>query len=486
MVNANIGYFLKLHNINLPLLQEYIENIIVSENYISRYYHIPEAIIYFISRFYSGPLTRNFCAFLLNRQNKDGLWENDLLTSLATSSLLRAKTNKNLLTKAINHLEKIAIKNVWHAYPLYIENNKEKTIYNGAPVLTAAFALEALTLWDKAQNNITNISLQNKSKEMRNIQTTIINNIKDRLTFFPKETIYKTNTLLEMILTKDSNHQITLLPYFFSQTLRSSQLISKGLLITLGNINLYGWLAYMIYDNIMDHDGGPELLPIANLCLRELVSNYKEILPIDAFNLFQRLMDNMEKANARESIHCQLSKEKIINKEKLTIYPKQLLYEKSLPHAFGPIAILLSLDYTIDSKEIHFTLSFFKNYLAARQLHDDAHDWQEDLDKGFLNSVSIPLMYLYFKHNPNHISLNFDTEKPNLQKLFWEEHIMIVAKEINKYIENAQTDLNKIKQLNLIKDLTYFQKLLSPLIKSVDQITSTKKDIRDFLTSFHS
>ena len=471
VVNANIGYFLKLYNINLPLLETYIENIIASNNYTSRYYHTPESIIYFISRFYTSSLTKNLRTFLLNRQNENGLWENDLLTSLAVSSLLRTKTNKNKLTRAINHLQKIAMKNLWQAYPLYIENNKEETLYNGTPALTAAFALEALALWDKNQN---------KDRQVEDIQRAIIEKIKHRLTIFPEKTNNKTNILLEKILKKDFSHQITLLPYFFSQTLQSKHLISKDLLITLGEINLAGWLAYTIYDNIMDHDNSPELLSVANVCLREVIITYKEILSPEGFVLFQKLMDNMEKANAWENIYCQLPQEKIIN------YSKELLYKKSLPHAFGPVTILLTLGYTINSKEIQLMLSFFKNYLAARQLHDDAHDWQKDLDKDFLNSVSIPLIHLYYTHNPNLINQNSNTEKPHLQKLFWEEYIMTVAEEINEYVQNAQADLEELKQLNLIKNSNYFEKLLLPLIKSINQINSTKRDIQDFLTSFHS
>jgi hypothetical protein len=484
VVNANIGYFLKLHKINLPPLERYIEEVISSSNYTSRYYHNPETVIYFITRYYSGPLNRKISDYLLSRQNKDGLWENDLLTSLAITSLLKTNTDPHLFTKAVNHLKELAANNNWQAHSLYIEQNKETIVYNGAPALTAAFALEALTVYEKEiqkkpeTNTKINISYADK------LQKSIVDNVKNHLTFFPEKTIEAIHSLLEKMLKKDKGNQITLLPYF-SQALSKFSAVSNQLLQTLGEINLYGWLAYTMYDDIMDRDSGPELLPIANSCLRKLIITYKEILPDSAFTLFQELMDNMEKANSWENISCRIT-EKIITKKDLLEYQKNLLCDKSLPHAFGPITILLSLGYQTDSLEIRQTLSFFKNYLAARQLNDDAHDWQEDLEKGFMNSVSTPLFQAYFHNNPDLKELNLIPEKQNLETFFWQEYIITIADETSEYIKSTETCLSKLKELKLVHDPTYFEKLLAPLKKSVEQITTTKSDINAFFKSFQA
>lgn len=485
VVNANIGYFLKLHDINLPPLKKYIEDIIINSNYTSRYYHNPETVLYFITRYYSGPLTKTISDYLLSRQNKDGLWENDLLSTLAISSLIRTKTDPQLFTKAINHLKELASTDTWQTYPLYIEQNKKTIVYNGAPALTTAFALESLTLYEKESQKKPETNTKINISYAAELKKNIVDNVKNYLTFFPEKTIGTTDSLLEKILEKDKGNQITLLPYFFLQTLKPNQSISHEQLITLGEINLYGWLAYTMYDNIMDHDSGPELLPVANTCLRKLIITYKEILPDSAFTLFQELMDNMEKANSWENISCQVSN-KIIPKENLIDYPKELLFDKSLPHAFGPITILLSLGYQTDSLEIRQTLSFFKNYLAARQLNDDAHDWQEDLEKGFMNSVSAPLFQAYFHNNPDLKELNLILEKQNLETFFWEKYIITIAGETSEYIKNAETCLSKLKELKLVHDPTYFEKLLAPLKKSAEQITTTKSDINAFFKSFQA
>jgi hypothetical protein len=486
VVNANIGYFLKLHGINLPPLEKYIEEIISTSNYTSHYYHTPEAVIYFISRYYSGPLTKKFSNYLLNRQNKNGLWENDLLTALVASSLIRANVSDDLLNNAVDHLKETVIKNDWQAYPLYIESNKEIIVYNGAPALTAAFILETLTLWDKRQNNTGQLISGKQKIYSQELHEEIITSVKKRLALFPEKTIQTTRLLLTKMLAKDLEHQITLLPYFFSQSLHSNQPESKSLLQTLGEINLYGWFAYTVYDNILDKDSGPELLPVANICLRELISIYKEVLTPDSFILFQEKMDLMEQANAWENIYCQISQERIITEKNILQYPENLLSDKSIPHAFGPITILLSLKYKINSKEVQHTLSFFKNYLTSRQLNDDAHDWQEDLGKGFLNSVSSSLLHTYFKANPSLRTLDISKEKQSLQALFWESHIITIAEEINIYIKKAQTDLDQLELLQLIKDRQYFERLLAPLQQSTQQIKSNQKEIRNFLESYQS
>ncbi len=485
VVNANIGYFLKLHNISLPPLEKYIEDIITDSNYTSRYYHIPESIIYFISRYYSGPLSKNLTDYLLKRQDKNGLWENDLITALAVSSFIRANVNPNLFNKAIDHLKEIAIKNDWQTYPLYIESHKETTLYNRAPALTAAFVLETLSLWDKRQNNTKQQSFEKQNTYPCKLHEEIMTTVKKRLALFPEKTTHATISLLTKMLAKDPENQITLLPYFFSQTLASKKSLSQKFLQTLGEANLYGWLAYTIYDNILDHDSGPELLPIANTCLRELVTIYTEILPPDGLQFFQDLINKMEQANAWEDIHNKITKVKI-TKRNILEYPNNLLSDKSLPHAFGPISILLKIGYNLDTPEIQHIVSFFKNYLAARQLNDDAHDWQEDLNKGFLNSVSFSLVHRHFENNPKISSISFTQQKSELQALFYKTEIIHTGEKIHTYIQKAQADLDQLEHLEVIKDRKYFEKLLTPLQQSSQEITSHQKEIGAFLASFQS
>jgi hypothetical protein len=236
----------------------------------------------------------------------------------------------------------------------------------------------------------------------------------------------------------------------------------------------------------MDQDSGPELLPVANICLRELVCVYKNTLPADSFTFFQNLMDKMEYANAWENIHCKITNTQIITKKNIVDYPKNIISDKSLPHAFSALAILLLSGYKVQSHAVHHNFDFFKNYLSARQLHDDAHDWLEDLNKGFFNSVSLPLINAYFKANPKCIHMDINKEKSKLQNFFWKNYIIKIGLEIDTYINQAEANLDQLTQLHIIKDSSYYKELLRPFRQSPTKIAATKKEIQDFLTSFQA
>ena len=76
------------------------------------------------------------------------------------------------------------------------------------------------------------------------------------------------------------------------------------------------------------------------------------------------------------------------------------LCDKSLGHVLPALAVLFSLGYAPDSIAVDATVSFFKNYLAARQLHDDAHDWKDDLMHGRINAATTQLIRIFYKKHP--------------------------------------------------------------------------------------
>lgn len=91
-------------------------------------------------------------------------------------------------------------------------------------------------------------------------------------------------------------------------------------------------------------------------------------------------MNKMEIANIWEKRQCHISDFRIDITD-LPTYPANYRANKSLPHALGPITLLYQCGYTLRSNETQTLISFFQNYLHARQLNDDAHDWQFDLEK---------------------------------------------------------------------------------------------------------
>src|SRR5207302_1646631 len=97
------------------------------------------------------------------------------------------------------------------------------------------------------------------------------------------------------------------------------------------------------------------------------------------------------------------------------------LAQKSLGHGLGPFAVLFSLGYRKNSPEIKNLLLFFTHYLIARQLNDDAHDWEKDLQLGHINAVCALIVKRY--QTKEHLSLPYDQVVPQLQQVFWDEII---------------------------------------------------------------
>lgn len=263
-------------------------------------------------------------------------------------------------------------------------------------------------------------------------------------------------------LSKKDLKEITLLPYYFNTSLKNPKELSEDILVDLGTANLHGWLAYRTYDNILDNEGSVSDLPLANISLREVTCIYLKLLPRVCIPLFSDIMDGIERANLWEREHCYKST------EKPDYGNYQILADKSLGHALGPIAILAQNGYTPHSPEIEKTISFFTHYIIARQLNDDAHDWASDLERGFVNSASA-----LFEH--------IATKKETLQETFWKVHIDTIAQNIFFHITKAREELITNHALG---DLSYLKSLLAPIERSAQKALIEKKQMLEFLKAY--
>jgi hypothetical protein len=276
--------------------------------------------------------------------------------------------------------------------------------------------------------------------------------------------------------------QIFLLPYHFATSLheRYAKKISGTVQIELGAATVFGWIAYTIFDNTLDNEGNPEHISVATLCLREVVDIYGRTMPPSGRALFTAIMDGIDRANAWERRNCFRP---VVDLRTLPSYgDDSILAEKSLGHALGPIAILLQLGQNVTSTDTKALISFFKHYLIARQLNDDAHDWLADLKRGFLNSVSVEVLKRWHKKQPtvSAISLSpdfFATEETNLQRIFWNTTIVGVLKKIDKHCTQARRDLAKIHSL---RTTDYF----TNIIASLEHASATAKREREMTLEF--
>ena len=487
-VNSNIAYFLFLQEIELPNITLFIESRINQGNLTSPYYPTMYPIIYFFSRWYKGKKVKKIESILLSKQNKDGYWENPLYTALTASSLLDLGIPPRLIDRSIKYLLSCQVNGPWEPYGFCLDPARDgKSYYSGSSALTTSFCLEAIDKYSRSLEK-KSIKTQKIDSKSKSIYKKIILRVQNRFSNLTSEIKGQADSILTTILKMNDKNQITLLPYFFRSALRKSAILSDKLLISLGAANTYGWIAYTIYDNFLDEEGDPKTLSIANIALRELTIIFHDILPksIEFKKLFSKILDELDGANTWEVTHCRMR----IKNEKT--YPSNIkipkfgnyekLAQKSLGHALGPLAILFFLGYKKDSLEVKSLLSFFKNYLIARQLNDDVHDWEKDLRNGHINPVCAMLIEKFkIKNKKNKRNFLFSEFIPIMQELFWHEIIVDVCKLILKHVALARISLSS---LSVVENPVLFRELLESIGKSARQALEERKKTLAFIKNY--
>lgn len=480
VVNSNIGFFLKLQNISLPNLAERVETYLKGNGDESKYYFSGITTAYFISRSYAGGAKNVAIDSIFKKCTSSGTWSDELETALAISTLLRFGVSSSKLKKAAAYLEKISKEKKWKARALYIEEKHGEPTYSGSETLTAAFCLEALALYDE-QKKREQHSPKKQTENTSEIQSEII---KKTLAYFSFSPAFqkKAEAYIQKLTTKDVSNQITLLPYaFFRSTLFAGKRQKTGyrLVTELGVANLLGWLAYRIYDDILDNEGHPGDIPLANICLREITQIFSSDAGTEQRKLFNEIMSGIEMANAWERKTCYVG---ITNNEvqinELPDYEDlEVLAHKSFGHALGPFVILLQNGFSVHGNEMKLTRDFFHHYIIARQYNDDAHDWFSDLERGFLNAASTELLKS-LKQAGNPLKINISESRQNLQSVFWRKTIITVAHGILDHVEKAREALLKNKAL---AETTYLESLLAPIEEAATKALHTRKQMLEFL-----
>ena len=383
VVNGTIGYFLSLVGVHLPALEHFISEAVRENRLASPYYPGIFHVGYFISRFYKGNGNTDNAAIR-------GALADIILGHLHKYSAKNITTLELAMTISslvyIGHREKIAIamadalaRHVEHEgfmpYAFCIDPTRDgRRCYAGSSALTAAFCAEALALYSAPEFSSSAAAAQAPTlhEHIRCLARTACAAIGDSLREAAIAQIDKT-----------TDERITMLAYDFHEAIyRSGIVIPLDIVEQLSLANLYGWMAYDIYDDVLDGDENASSIPCANFFLRALTEIYSTLavqIPGMA-HLFRTTMNRIDDANAWEQKHCCFPAIPSFGDH-------HTLADRSIGHAMGPLAELLIAGYSADSVEYKNAESFFRHYLIARQIHDDAHDWAEDLLRGRVTSV---------------------------------------------------------------------------------------------------
>lgn len=427
-VNSNIAFFLAMQGIFLPKVRRFLVDRVIKKELDSPYYPTIFPIVYFLSRYFK--LDRKITSsqkqilqkIILSKQNSHRHFGNPLHTALAVSALINLDIDPQKLAASIKHLRRTCRNGVWPRYPFCCDPViKKRRYYAGSVALTTAFCLEALTMYHQKIKTIIP-KTEKKDLQAEKLYYTVIKKAEERFSKLGTELQSIASTVLSETIKKDLDKQVILLPYYFCQSLgQEGKSIGRDFLVTLGLANLYGWIAYRIYDDFFDSEGNSLRLSLANICLRELTVIYQDLIPAQ----YRDIMNKMDSANAWEIAHTRFDPQKY-PPQSIPDYDNlsQLAY-KSFGHALGPIAILIRLGYGFKSPKVNKFLTFFRHYIIARQLNDDAHDWENDMNHGQINAVGAMI-------------LSRITQKSDMQKIFWEEIYECVAQIIYRHTNIAK------------------------------------------------
>lgn len=273
--------------------------------------------------------------------------------------------------------------------------------------------------------------------------------------------------MLEKIRRANRNYEITLLSAYFADSLTypSDQ---SAVVTQLGAANLYCWIAYMLYDAMLDDKRDTSALPLANIAHRKSLELYRSVCSDPNMrNFVDYAFDAMDATNAWEVYNTHREPGKI--PESMPIFGNLYrLSHRSYAHVLGPLIIASRVhDITSDAKQLlHDSLM---QYLIARQLNDDCHDWQEDLRAGRITHVVMTLIkHVYGRKLPVGEKANIK----ELQKVFWERCGEEMSHEIQKHIQQAKAMLLKSM---LVTEESHFMKLYDDIDRSAIASRTLKK-----------
>jgi hypothetical protein len=476
-VNANIGYMLKLQGVDLPSLEQLVDERIAAHELQSPYYPGPGPVEYFVSRWYQGARRGELRAHIAGRR-QGGHWGTALSTALAVSALLNLGAEPKEVSEAVAWLRTLTGDEV-RAEAFCMDPAIEGVKYvAGSRALTAALCLEAMAKYDAAVPAASRGAKEAGVEEA--VHEQVMAQVIARLEGCGDEIAAGARHVRDELLSGTAAGQITLLPYLFRQALGArGRTVSDERVVALGVISLYGWLAYTIYDDFLDEEGQPPLLPVANIALRELtLALHEEADRLPGFGeMAAAVLDRQEAANAWEVTHCRERRQSgLIQRAAPDFGDLRVLAERSMGHALGGLALTLELGYAPDGAEVQQVRKFFHNFLIARQLSDDIHDWKDDLSRGQINAVGAHLLRGLGRREATVKGLY-----NQLERYFWERG----ARELNAQIDGALKRARAaLKQAAFIQRPEVLEALLTPIEDSARKAESQQRQTAEFLQSY--
>lgn len=435
--NAYIAAFLRQHDVVLPPLQQYIEDCIAKHELASP--QLSHQQVLRIVAEVAGPEMGLLLYGLLERPVADDC----PATALYLITLHTLKPNKNIEQSVATLIRSLERPFAWQSYNL----------------LNTSLLLEALQL------PVADVPDQRPVNQTSQQYDEVFASVKAQLTVLPKPLRTTALQVCEQLSRADTNNEIALLPAMFAESLKAPR-VSPEFLQQLGVANFYSWMATIIYDDFIDEEGNPALLPFANTAYRLSLATYRQAVRNDArlSAYIEQLYDLVDRANAWEVAHTRAAvTEDTIEVPVLPRYGRRVvLADRAFGHAVGPMLIAQRLK-NIEEQHIESIEKVLQHYLIARQLNDDLHDWRKDLAAGQLSAALTELLR-GAAVQPG--SYTFEALVPRLENYFLQGGLKKICVQILKHVDLCHQAM----------DESQLFKTEGAFIRLVDDLAASAKD----------
>ncbi len=287
----------------------------------------------------------------------------------------------------------------------------------------------------------------------------------DRFSNFSSALRERAKSAIEKTIRGNRDKQMSLMAYYTKVSLgKSGESIPDELVADIGLANIFFWTAFIIYDDFWDRDeaADPRLLPIANIFARHYIDFFIALPDDKEFRpFFHDLMDKLDGSNAWEVENCRAKVEGSIFHIPATLpdfgdYENK--YRPASGHILSSVAILTQFGKELKTEDWGNIVSYFKHYLVAMQLNDDAHDWEEDLQRGHLSTVVTILLNDLKNSGWEKQTIDLSTDLPEIRKIFWfttmPQYVKIVL---------AQTDISRkaLRSISIIEEPDLLERIIT-------------------------
>lgn len=464
-VNSAIAMFLQTLDIELLSITDMAEEAIATGSYRSAFYPNPYLMWYTLSTWYRGPFQQTVCQHILDRRS-NGIWNNPLHTALAYSAL-RNLGCRHPLSDTVSYLKE---QRSFHHDALCLDPAKNGVRQvASSPAATAAWVLHALS---KAASSPEPATFRPIVPSGTAAFCDYAERQAWRMVAEYEEPLHsRLAEALTRILRTDKAHSIVALPYRAYHAIPSPEPVAEETLVSLSLSGICGWMAYTLYDDLLDGDAETSVLPAANICLRRMVTLFERNLADrpEFLTFLHHLIDTMEQANAVETTDYRFDPN-VLPLEIPSIPPSLSLADRSIGHAIPTLAAIAIAEQDDSTKTIRLFLTFYRHYLAARQLQDDMHDIHSDLHHGHL---TLPIL-LTLPHVTG-------TGLASLESSFWQYALDQCAGYVNHHLQEAASILTDLSGLS---DTEYLYELLVPLQQATAQALSERTWHQEFIEAY--